>query len=115
MQRKPTPKSRGANIEEKKFLSWCKEHPSIISGEYGAVVHHCVGSSCKARAGLERVHIGHWFCIPLTTDEHWLYHNRKNEFLTKYGMQSELWMKLIDGYDSQIPPEVIEAIVHYGK
>jgi hypothetical protein len=115
MQKKPTPQSRSANASEKRFHAWCKEQPSIVSGQHGVEVHHCSGSSSKSYVGAERVHIGHWFCLPLTTQEHWLFHNRKNEFITKYGMQNELWLQLIDGYDSEIPHEVMEAIVHYGK
>jgi len=115
MQRSSTKQSRAPNADEKRFMSWCKEQPSIVSGQYGVEVHHCVGSSFKARAGVERVLIGHWFCIPLTPQEHWLYHNRKNEFRISCGIQTDLWLNLIDGYDLPIPQEVIEAIVHYGK
>ena len=115
MQTKPSRQSRGINSAEKQFMAWCKEQPSIVSGVYGVEVHHCVGSSCKSYVGAERVHIGHYFCIPLTTQEHWLFHNRKNEFITLYGMQNELWLRLVDNYPAEIPHEIIEAIVHYGK
>ena len=115
MQRKPTPQSRGPNAAEKKFLEWCKGQPSIASGQYGVEVHHCVGSSAKTYVGAERVHIGHWFCIPLTTQEHWLYHNRKSEFIANYGIQSHLWEALISNYDGEIPEKVKDAIISYGK
>ncbi len=78
-------------------------------------VHHCVGSSAKSYVGAVRVHIGHWYCIPLTTQEHWMYHNRKREFEKKFGMQSKLWVDLISNYDIEIPQEVIIAIISYGK
>ena len=115
MQRPSNKQSRAANSAEKAFLAWCKEQPSIVSGKYGVEVHHCIGSSGKARAGLERVHIGHWFCLPLTTQEHWLFHHRKKEFEFKHGHQTDLWLKLIENYELCIPQEVIEAIIKYGK
>lgn len=115
MQRPSNKQSRGANAEEKKFLAWCKEQPSIVSGGYGVEVHHCVGSSAKTYVGAERVHIGHWFCIPLTPEEHKMFHSRKKEFELAYGKQSDLWLKLIEGCDNLIPLNVIEGIFHYGK
>jgi len=115
MQKKSSPQSRNINISEREFLSWSKEQPSIVSGAYGVEVHHCVGSSTKTYVGVKRVHIGHWFCIPLTTQEHWLFHNRKSEFESLYGSQSELWLKHVEIYPVEIPLEIIQAIASYGK
>jgi len=114
MQHKRTKQSPGPNRVEGAFLAWCKQQPSIVSGVFGVEVHHCVGSSRKVYVGAQRVHIGHWFCIPLTTEEHWLYHNRKNEFYDLYGDQCDLWLNLIAEYGIDIPEEVIEGIKQCG-
>lgn len=115
MQRPSNKQSRGINKQERQFMAWCKEQPSIVSGAYGVEVHHCVGSSAKTYVGAERVHIGHWFCIPLTPEEHSMYHNRKKEFEEFYGYQSDLWLKLTRNYSEEIPLNVIKGIVNYGK
>ena len=115
MQNKKSRQSPGPNSVEKAFLAWCKQQPSIVSGAIGVEVHHCVGSSRKVYVGAERVHIGHWFCIPLTTKEHWLYHNRKIEFEDRYGSQSNLWISLIDSYPGDVPLQVTEGIKQCGQ
>ena len=115
MQRPSNKQSRGANADEKKFMSWCKDQPSIVSGAHGVEVHHCVGSSAKTYVGAERVHIGHWFCIPLTPDEHYQYHNNKKLFELQHGSQADLWIKLIGDCDHVIPLNVIEGIICYGR
>lgn len=115
MQRPSNKQSRGANKAELRFLAWCKDQPSIVSGKFGVEVHHCVGSSAKTYVGAERVHIGHWFCIPLTPEEHHMYHNRKKEFEALYGYQSDLWLKLTRQYSEEVPLNVIKGIVNYGK
>lgn len=115
MQKPSTKQSPGAKKAESDFLAWCKEQPSIVSGEYGVEVHHCVGSSAKTHVGIARVSIGHWFCIPLTTQEHWIYHNRKREFQNLYGTQAELWLKLIETYPGSIPDEVIKGVAESGR
>ena len=115
MQRQSNKQSRGANSKEIKFLAWCKQQPSIVSGTYGVEVHHCVGSSAKTYVGAERVHIGHWYCIPLTPEEHKMFHSRKREFEDSYGYQSDLWLKLIRNYDDEIPLNIIQGICNYGR
>jgi len=115
MQRPSNKQSRGANADEKKFMAWCKEQPSIVSGSYGVEVHHCVGSSAKTYVGAERVHIGHYFILPLTPEEHKTYHNRKREFASEYGHQQDLWLLLISSYDEPIPENIKKGILNYGR
>lgn len=115
MQTKLSKQSRAPNRAEKDFLAWCKEQPSIVSGAWGVDVHHCAGSTAKQSVGLQRVHIGHWYCIPLTPEEHWLYHNRKTEFEDRYGEQSDLWLKLVENYPVEIPLEVIQGVIKCRK
>jgi len=115
MQRPSNKQSRGSNKAEREFMAWCKSQPSIVSGDYGVEVHHCVGSSAKTYVGAERVHIGHWFCIPLTPDEHKMYHNQKREFISEYGLQQDLWLILINKYEKEVPLNVIKGIVNYER
>jgi len=115
MQRKSSKQSRGAHADEKAFMAWCKEQPSIVSGTYGVEVHHCVGSSRKTYVNNERVHIGHWFVIPLTPDEHKLFHNDKFEFIRRHGEQSELWLKLVENYPVEIPLKVMQGIAQWER
>lgn len=114
MQTKRSPQSRGPNKAELDFMAWCKEQPSIVSGQWGVEVHHCCGSSKKVYVGIERVNIGHYFLLPLTPSEHWLFHNRKNEFTEKFGIQRDLWISLIKLYDKVIPTNVIEGVIGSG-
>jgi hypothetical protein len=111
MRRKDTKQSRGANKAEKAFLSWLKEQPCCITGEYGVHVHHCVGSSVKK----DKVHIGHYFCIPLTPDKHLELHARKKAFREEYGSQGLCWVMLCSQYYDDtgvlIPSEVEIAIL----
>lgn len=115
MQRPSNKQSRGPNKEERLFLAWCKEQPSIVSGEFGVEVHHCAGSSAKTYVGAERVHIGHMFCIPLTPSEHKMYHTQKRLFEELNGPQNELWLKLIQGYNRPVMINVMKGIALYGK
>lgn len=110
MQKRSTKQSPGPKKAETAFLAWAKRQPSIVSGAHGVEVHHCAGSSKKVYVGAERVHIGHWFCIPLTPEEHWLFHNRKKEFEALYGEQSELWLALVEQYPVEIPLNVMQGI-----
>lgn len=115
MQRPSNKQSRGANKAEREFMAWCKSQPSIVSGDYGVEVHHCVGSSAKTYVGAERVHIGHMYCIPLTPEEHRFFHSNKREFEELNGPQRELWLTLIKNYGKPIPLNVIKGITEYGR
>lgn len=115
MQRPSNKQSRGAYADEKQFMAWCKEQLSCVSGEYGVEVHHCIGSSRKTYVDNVRVHIGHWFVIPLTPEEHKFFHREKFAFIAKYGEQADLWLKLIENYPHEIPDSVIKGIAEYGR
>lgn len=107
--------SKAASTKELRFLSWCKNQNSIVSGNYGVEVHHCAGSTAKTMVGAERVQIGHWYCIPLTPDEHWLYHNRKSVFIQLYGNQWDIWERLVENYPDEIPQNIRIGIAQYGR
>jgi hypothetical protein len=115
MQRKPTRQSRGPNADEKAFQAWLKGRLGITGGEGLTEVHHCVGSSVKKN----KIHIGHWFCIPLSQSSHWLFHNRKREWKKSFGVQSFLWEIEIINYSNETgrepPNDVYDAILETGK
>jgi len=117
MQNKRAKKSstRPPNAEELRFLQWCKEQPSIVSGEWGVEVHHCAGSSAKTTVGAERVQIGHFYCIPLTPDEHKMFHTRKREFINIYDNQWVLWERLVSDYPHEIPEIIKRGVAQYGR
>jgi len=115
MQTKRSAQSRGPNKAELDFMAWCKEQPSVVSGQWGVHVHHCAGSTCKVRVGFELVQIGHWFCVPLTPDEHWMFHNRKKEFEKLYGYQRELWLRLVADYHESIPDNIFAGVAKSGR
>ena len=50
---------------QKEWREAVRELGSVISGD-PAVIHHPVGATGKHN----KVHIGHWWVIPLTDDEH---------------------------------------------
>jgi len=112
MQRRSTKQSRGPNQSEKDFQAWLKIQPCCITGRNDVQVHHCVGSTGKHN----KVLIGHYFCLPLSVDTHWLYHNRKREFKAQHGLQNRLWMELCNRYYTEegklIPVDVERAIMN---
>lgn len=107
--------TRPPNAEELRFLGWCKNQPSIVTGALGVEVHHCAGSSAKTIVGAERVQIGHWYCIPLTPDEHKMFHSRKRDFIGQYGNQWDLWLNLIADYPHEVPQIIKQGIMEYGR
>lgn len=81
-------------------------------------IHHVVGREGKH----EKVHIGHWFILPLwweLHDVHSPHHynvtHYPKRFVDKYGRQRDLFRKLCDdmtdsGFVVQIPTEIVSAI-----
>ncbi|CAL9960933.1 hypothetical protein VPH219E481_0056 [Vibrio phage 219E48-1] len=107
MQRKPSKKTRGVNADEKRFMSWVKTQSCICCGNDYVIVDHCMGATYKHN----RVLIGMWYLIPLCQ----LCDNIKTQgsrrgFREQFGPMSELWLKLIENYQEEIPSDVIEAI-----
>ena len=58
-------KNNAPNKAQKDWMEAVRELGSVISGG-PAVIHHVVGRTGKHN----KVHIGHWWLIPLTDDEH---------------------------------------------
>ena len=53
------------NAAQKRWREKVRGLGSIISGG-PAVIHHCVGRTAKHN----KIHIGHWWIVPLTDKEH---------------------------------------------
>jgi hypothetical protein len=70
-----TPSSQ-PNAKQKQWREAVRELGSIISGG-PAVIHHPVGRTAKHN----KVHIGHWWVLPLTDDEHKALHNGALDWL----------------------------------
>lgn len=110
MQRKATKQSRGPNADEKAFQAWLKQRPCIIGGMGITEVHHCKGSTLKHN----KVHIGHWFCLPLSQEQHRAYHAATKSWQAEYGSQAAIWLSVHDMYTEQTgcaaPIDVYESI-----
>ena len=63
-------KGNAPTMEQKRWRESVRELGSVISGE-PAIIHHPVGASGKHN----KVHIGHYWLIPLTDSEHKDLHN----------------------------------------
>jgi hypothetical protein len=116
MNRKSSKNTRGPNQDEKDFQWWLKNQRCIVSGQDGVSVHHCKGSTFKHN----KVLVGHWFCIPLSYDEHQGpngYHSGSKPWIERNGAQSELWARMAFRYPKQdkIPDDVKAAIIDYSN
>jgi len=93
MQRKPSKNrnGRGPNSAEKAFQGWLKEQPCTWCGCDGpSIVDHCRG----ATFGHNKVHIGHWFCIPQCVE----CDTKKTVHGKRQGNESEKWLELNEAY-----------------
>ena len=107
-------KGNAPTAEQKRWREAVRDLGSVISGE-PAVIHHPVGVSGKHN----KVHIGNWWLIPLSDDEHKLLHNgetfgyesrkefEKAKFLEGVAPSAE-WSE-----EMQLPSDVISAICDY--
>ena len=112
MQRRATKQSRGPNAEEKRFQSWLKQQPCAVGGWGITEVHHCKGSTFKHN----KVHIGHWFCLPLSQSAHSAYHAGTKAWQAQYGNQAEIWERVYMAYKidtdcDPCPDDVYDSIM----
>ncbi len=97
-----------ANTEQKKWMSdiheWaCENIEKLYGDEYvyqesPFQLHHVMGRSAKKN----KVAIGHWFIIPVPFELHDISSNHhfnvthcKRNFTNQYGMQSDLFNKMV--------------------
>ncbi len=112
MHRKSTKQSRGPNADEKRFHAWLKQRPCAIGGMGITEVHHCKGSAFKHN----KVHIGHWFCLPLSQQQHSLYHAGTKAWQAENGSQAEIWERVYMAYKidtdcDPCPDDVYDSIM----
>jgi len=114
MQRRASKNRNGrlANASEKKFHSWLKEHDCVWCDQPGpSIVDHCKG----ATFGHNKVHIGHWFCLPpcVECDKEKTIHGKR------LGNESFAWGRLHQDYFNETgksaPIDVERAIESWGK
>jgi hypothetical protein len=106
-------KTRFANVDERRFMSWVKDQPCIVCGNDGpSIVHHAEGSTFKNN----KVLVGHWFLLPLCVDHDSVITNESRRvFRERFEPQSTLWLKLIDGYSESPPIDVVGAIKDWNR
>lgn len=62
-------KGNAPTAQQKRWRELVRRLGSILTGD-DAVIHHCVGVTRKHN----KVHIGHWWIIPLTNEQHLALH-----------------------------------------
>jgi hypothetical protein len=115
-----------ANAAQKKWMNdiseWYREvgfdHPGLCNSWYNFHLHHVGGRKLKQN----KVPIGHWFILPIpirlhdiNSDHHLNITHHKNDFTEHFGLQSELFMIMIESmieYGAELPfgTDVINAI-----
>tara|TARA_R110000765_G_scaffold293584_1_gene388969 strand:+ start:27 stop:371 length:345 start_codon:yes stop_codon:yes gene_type:complete len=114
VQRKPSKNrnGRGPNAAEKAFQGWLKERSCAWCGNDGpSIVDHCKGSTF----GHNKVHIGHWFCVPqcVECDTEKTIHGKRQ------GNESQAWLKMAFHYSYDrgvaVPYDVEMAIKDWNK
>jgi hypothetical protein len=111
MNRKPSKNrnGRGPNSAEKAFQGWLKNQPCVWCGNEGpSIVDHCKGSTF----GHNKVHIGHWFCIPqcVECDTKKTVHGRRQ------GDEAGAWCGLMAQYKGVNAEDCVwMSIISWGK
>lgn len=111
--------ARAANAKEQKFMEAVAEfglyHLFKLNPEWsgGFQIHHVIGRSGKHN----KVHIGHWFILPIPFDLHDVHSNHplnvthfRKRFTAEFGNQRDLWLKMVELMDYDVPEEVKNAI-----
>jgi len=111
MQRKKSNNRNGrlANSAEKAFQAWLKDQSCVWCGKVGpSIVDHCKGSTF----GHNKVHVGHWFCIPQCAEcdtqktihgkrlgnESWAWKRKEEDYICDTGLASpeDVWSAIDD-------------------
>ena len=116
MQRKPSKNTRGANVAEKRHMTWVKENMRCAACKrFGLVyAHHCEGSTFRNN----KVLIGHLFVIGLCQAcDDIVTHDSRKAFRESFGSQSGLWAEQFEDYPhkEEFSEEEVNAIISYGK
>lgn len=110
---------------QKDWREAVRELGSVISGA-PAVIHHPIG--CGKNAKHNKIHIGHWWVIPLTDEEHKALHNgfciweqsHPDMFETRKEFEKGAFKELMFGTQWRGPleipgPDKVSAIMDYHR
>ena len=105
--------AKRANAEQKKWLSdvaeWAQDNLHVLYGEayrgYNSIqLHHVTGRASKHN----KVEVGHWYILAIPKELHDVMSNhslnvthRKKAFTAKYGMQKDLFGKMVNSMGLQ--------------
>lgn len=104
------------SAKQKKWREAVRSLGSVISGA-PAVIHHPVGRTGKHN----KIHIGHWWVIPLTDEEHRALHSGGRPWGDQWTRKEfERWAFLdvcirVPADDHVIPADVIDAVADYHR
>lgn len=116
MQRRPTKQSRGANSDERRFMSWIKERGicAACGNESPVINHHMYGATAKIKVDLITVCIGHaavlGLCYPCDSIDT---RGGHRQFVDAFGPQNQLWLKQYADSPVRFPPAVVRGIMAY--
>ena len=107
----------------KAWQSRVAAHGCVATGEpFAFHLHHVVGRSRRVRVGMEMVHVGEWFIIPLAVELHDVGSNHPDNvthfpkrFREKYGLQADLFVEMCEELERRggalpFPAIILEAI-----
>ena len=99
---------------QKAWREKVREYGSVISRQKPCVIHHCVG-----RTGMhEKTHIGHWWILPLTPDEHATMHRLPGRKARELSLFMELVTHIVmtETWDGvPFPHSTYQIIMRYHK
>jgi len=115
-------KGNAPSAAQKRWRQSVVEYGCVVTGSPIVQVHHCLGATAKHN----KVHIGHWFILPLSPALHDISSNapdnittNKKAFVEAHGTEKNLFLNMAyrmfeDGY--VVPnEEVLNAIEGYHK
>lgn len=109
-----------SDIKHRKWEEAVRSLGCIITGDPVCVIHHPLGRSGKHN----KVRIGGWLVLPLREDYHvhtdYSVHGNKKRFIEENGRQCDMFKSVIELHMDKfgthpVPPEVIDAIMDWGK
>ena len=99
---------------QKRWREQVRALGSILSGLHPVEIHHCAGRT----AVHDKVHVGHWWILPLTSEEHARYvpeWGKRRKFMEKtlFGAVCKLIVRR--GGELPFGEDVVRAIQEYRR
>tara|TARA_R110000751_G_scaffold268437_1_gene368180 strand:+ start:1406 stop:1759 length:354 start_codon:yes stop_codon:yes gene_type:complete len=103
---------------EKEWLQRVADHGCVVNGNSQVQLHHPVGREGKQ----DKTYIGRFFVIPLSPWLHdvdsmhpWNVTHRRKNFIKEFGLESELWYKMVLKLAAESPlpfgRDIIDAVM----